>query len=98
MLQAAAETGTAVARATPGTMGDEGRDALVLLNMFKDGKFTLLGPAASVGGFFLGPAYYYLVIPGFLLSGMSPVGMATEVAVLGAVSVIILYWLMFSVL
>ena len=74
-------------------LGDEGRDALVLLNMFKDGKFTLLGPAASVGGFFLGPAYYYLVIPGFLFSGMSPVGMATEVAVLGALSVMILYWL-----
>ncbi len=25
-------------------LGDEGRDALVLLNIFQDGKFTLLGP------------------------------------------------------
>lgn len=74
-------------------LGDEGRDALVLLNIFQEGKFTLLGPSASVGGFFLGPAYYYLVIPGFLLSGMSPVGMAFEVAVLGVATVIILYLL-----
>lgn len=74
-------------------LGDEGRDALVLLNIFQDGKLTLLGPAASVGGFFLGPAYYYLVIPGFLISGMSPVGMAAEVAVLGIFSVLALYLL-----
>lgn len=74
-------------------LGDEGRDALVLLNIFQDGKFTLLGPSASVGGFFLGPAYYYLVIPGFLLFGMSPVGMSFEVALLGLISVIIFFWL-----
>ncbi|MBP6979735.1 glycosyltransferase family 39 protein [Candidatus Curtissbacteria bacterium] len=74
-------------------LGDEGRDALVLLNIFQEGRLTLLGPSASVGGFFLGPAYYYLVIPGFLLFGMSPVGMAFEVAVLGFATVIILYLL-----
>lgn len=74
-------------------LGDEGRDALVLLNIFQDGKLTLLGPSASVGGFFLGPAYYYLVIPGFLLFGMSPVGMSFEVAVLGLFSVIVFFWL-----
>lgn len=74
-------------------LGDEGRDALVLFNIFQNGKFTLLGPAASVGGFFLGPAYYYLIIPGFLISGMSPVGMAAEVAILGVFSVLIIYLL-----
>ncbi len=74
-------------------LGDEGRDALVLLNIFQEGKLTLLGPSASVGGFFLGPAYYYLVIPGFLLFGMSPVGMAFEVAVIGFITVIILFFL-----
>ena len=36
-------------------LGDEGRDVLVVKRMIVDGKFTLLGPTASVGGFFLGP-------------------------------------------
>lgn len=72
-------------------LGDEGRDALVLLNIVRDGKLTLLGPAASVGGFFLGPAYYYLVLPGFILSGLSPVGMSTEVALFGVATVVLLY-------
>ena len=36
-------------------LGDEGRDALVWQRMIVDHKFTLLGPTASVGGFYLGP-------------------------------------------
>lgn len=35
-------------------LGDEGRDVLVVKRMLIDHKFTLLGPTASVGGFFLG--------------------------------------------
>jgi len=41
-------------------LGDEGRDVLIVYNILH-GKLTLLGPTASVGGFFLGPIYYYLV-------------------------------------
>ncbi len=35
-------------------LGDEGRDVLVVMHMIVNHKFTLLGPTASVGGFFLG--------------------------------------------
>ena len=34
-------------------LGDEGRDALVVKKIIVDHKPTLLGPTASVGGFFL---------------------------------------------
>lgn len=37
------------------------------------GKLTMLGPVAKGdSGFYLGPLYYYLLVPGFLLSGGSP--------------------------
>ena len=44
-------------------LGDEGRDVLVVKRMIVDHKWTLLGPTASVGGFFLGPIYYYFMLP-----------------------------------
>jgi hypothetical protein len=47
-------------------LGDEGRDALVLLRLFRNFDIPFLGPTASVGGFFLGPFYYYLIAPFFV--------------------------------
>src|ERR1035437_7729351 len=44
--------------------GDEGRDVLVAYNILH-GHLTLLGPTSSVGGFFLGPIYYYFMVPFF---------------------------------
>ena len=43
-------------------LGDEGRDVLVVKHIL-GGDLTLLGPTASVGGFFLGPIYYYFMAP-----------------------------------
>lgn len=71
-------------------LGDEGRDAIVLYNILH-GKLTLLGPTASVGGFFMGPAYYYLVTPFFWLFNYSPVGPSVLVAILSVVTVWLIY-------
>lgn len=71
-------------------LGDEGRDAIVLYNILH-GKLTLLGPTASVGGFFMGPAYYYLVAPFFGLFNMSPLGASVMVALLGIITVWLVY-------
>lgn len=73
-------------------LGDEGRDALVVYNILH-GKFTLLGPTASVGGFFLGPIYYYFMAPFFWLFGYNPVGPAIMVALFGIATV----WLVYKV-
>src|SRR5690242_2249800 len=54
-------------------LGDEGRDVLVVYNILH-GHFTLLGPTASVGGFFLGPIYYYFMTPFLWLFNYNPVG------------------------
>ncbi len=73
-------------------LGDEGRDALVVRRMIVDYKFTLLGPTASVGGFYLGPIYYYFMIPFLWLANFDPVGPAVMVALLGTITVALVYW------
>jgi 4-amino-4-deoxy-L-arabinose transferase-like glycosyltransferase len=72
-------------------LGDEGRDALVVKRMIVDHKFTLLGPTASVGGFFLGPVYYYMMLPFLWLWNLDPTGPAVMVAILGVVTVFLVY-------
>lgn len=72
-------------------LGDEGRDMLVIKRMIVDHKFTLLGPTASVGGFFLGPIYYYFMLPFVWVSGLNPAGAAVMVALFGVATIYALY-------
>lgn len=72
-------------------LGDEGRDVLVVKRMIVDGKWTLLGPTASVGGFFMGPIYYYFMLPFLWLWKLDPVGPAIMVALFGIVTIYCIY-------
>ena len=72
-------------------LGDEGRDVLVAYNILH-GHLTLLGPTSSVGGFFLGPIYYYFMAPFLFLFNYNPVGPAVMVALFGIATV----WLIFK--
>ena len=71
-------------------LGDEGRDVLVAYNILH-GHLTLLGPTSSVGGFFLGPIYYYFMTPFLLLFNYNPVGPAVMVALFGIATVWLIY-------
>src|SRR3972149_2089102 len=71
-------------------LGDEGRDALVVYNILH-GHITLLGPTSSVGGFFLGPIYYYFMAPFLLLSNYDPVGPAIMVVLFGLATIFLVY-------
>lgn len=72
-------------------LGDEGRDVLVVKRMIVDHKFTLLGPTASVGGFFLGPIYYYFMLPFLWLWRLDPAGPAIMVALFGIATIFLVY-------
>lgn len=72
-------------------LGDEGRDALVVMHMIVNHKFTLLGPTASVGGFFLGPIYYYFMLPFLWAWHLNPVGPAIMVALFGIATVYLIF-------
>ncbi len=71
-------------------LGDEGRDALVVYNILH-GNLTLLGPTSSVGGFFLGPIYYYLMTPFMFLSRFDPIGPAIMVVLFGVATIYLVY-------
>ncbi len=71
-------------------LGDEGRDVLVAYNILH-GHFTLLGPTASVGGFYFGPIYYYFMAPALFLANYNPVGPAIMVALIGIATVWLVY-------
>ncbi|MBI2195777.1 MAG: glycosyltransferase family 39 protein [Candidatus Levybacteria bacterium] len=71
-------------------LGDEGRDVLVVYNILH-GQLTLLGPTASVGGFFLGPIYYYFMAPFLFLFNLSPAGPAVMVALFSIATVYLTY-------
>lgn len=72
-------------------LGDEGRDVLVVKRMIVDHDITFLGPTASVGGFFLGPIYYYFMAPFLWLWNLNPVGPAIMVALFGIATVYMVY-------
>ncbi len=73
-------------------LGDEGRDVLTVYNILH-GHLTLLGPTSSVGGFFLGPIYYYFMAPFLWLFNYNPVGPAVMIALLGIITVYLVYYL-----
>lgn len=72
-------------------LGDEGRDMLVIKKMIVDHTFTLLGPTASVGGFFLGPIYYYFMLPFVWAWNLDPTGAAFMVGLFGVATVYVVY-------
>lgn len=71
-------------------LGDEGRDAMVVYNILH-GKLTLLGPTASVGGFFLGPIYYYFMAVFTFIFNYDPVGPSVMIALFGIATVWLIY-------
>jgi len=72
-------------------LGDEGRDMIVMRNIFVNGDIPFLGPSASVGGFYLGPVYYWMAAPFLWLSNYDPVGPAYFVAIVGVLTVFLLF-------
>lgn len=72
-------------------LGDEGRDMLIMRNMILEMRPVFLGPTASVGGFYLGPMYYWMSAPFLLLTLFDPVGPSIMIALFGVATVILLY-------
>jgi 4-amino-4-deoxy-L-arabinose transferase-like glycosyltransferase len=72
-------------------LGDEGRDAIIVRRLLVDADLILVGPGTSIGNMYLGPLYYYMMAPALLLANLSPVGPAVEVAILGIITVLIVW-------
>src|SRR3989344_5206070 len=64
-------------------LGDEGRDMIVMRNMVLNHRPVFLGPTASVGGFYLGPIYYWMATPALALFAFDPIGPSVLIATIG---------------
>lgn len=73
-------------------LGDQGRDALIVANIFRQPDLIFIGPVTSVGNMYLGPLYYYFMVPFLMLTYPSPVGPAYAVAVLSVLAVPLMYF------
>jgi hypothetical protein len=71
--------------------GDQGRDSLIVSQIFTKGDLVFIGPVTSVGNMYLGPLYYYFMLPFQRLSYPSPLGPAYAIAVLGILTVYLTY-------
>lgn len=74
-------------------ISDSGRDAQAAFKIIVDHKLTLVGPRASVAGFFLGPFYFYLISLPFWLFKLDPIGLAYFSSFLGVLTVFLIYLL-----
>jgi 4-amino-4-deoxy-L-arabinose transferase-like glycosyltransferase len=74
-------------------LGDQGRDSIIVSRIFTERDPVFIGPVTSVGNMYLGPLYYYFMLPFLWLSYPSPMGPVYAVAVLGIVTVALLYFL-----
>lgn len=71
-------------------LGDQGRTMLVMYDFVYRGIIPLSGPT-TLTGHSLGPFFYYLLLPGYFVSGGNPVIVSMWMAFLGVVSVGVLY-------
>ena len=69
---------------------DQGRDALVLEKM-AHGHMVAVGPTSGLAGFFLGPLWYYIGFPGYVLSGGNPYGICLWYIAISCLA-LPLYW------
>ncbi|HZZ99017.1 MAG TPA: glycosyltransferase family 39 protein [Candidatus Saccharimonadia bacterium] len=74
-------------------LDDQGRDAIVAKQILVNHNLTLLGPGTSIGKMYLGPLYYYVMVPFLALTYPDPSGPAYMIAVLGIVTVVLIYTL-----
>lgn len=72
-------------------LGDEGRDMLVVKRMIVDHKPTLLGPITSVGSMYMGPVYYYFMVPFLWAWNLNPVGPSVMVVIFSIATVFLIY-------
>lgn len=71
--------------------GDQGRDALVVSNVFKNKDLVFIGPVTSIGNMYLGPFYYYFMLPFLFISYPNPIGPVYAIAALSVITVALIF-------
>jgi 4-amino-4-deoxy-L-arabinose transferase-like glycosyltransferase len=61
-------------------------------DIVENGHLRLIGQETSTQGIFIGPLYYYMLIPFYMLFGMDPLGGVVMITLLGIFSIISVYY------
>lgn len=64
----------------------------IVKDIVVDGHLRLVGQETSAPGIFIGPLFYYLLIPFFLLTNMDPVGAIIPITIIGVLTVFSYFW------
>lgn len=70
---------------------DQARDGLVIRSIIVDHKLTLIGPTSGIEGIFLGPFYYYLLVPAYLVGRGDPAVAASFVGFVNSLTIIVIF-------
>lgn len=71
--------------------GDQGRDAIIVSQIFTKLDPVFIGPVTSVGNMYLGPFYYYFMLPFLVLSYPNPIGPVYGVGILSILTSYLIY-------
>ncbi len=70
---------------------DQGIDFLTVREMLINHKFTLIGIKTSIGDFFQGPNYLYILLPFFWLFNLKPIAGAYAALTISLLTILVLY-------
>lgn len=70
---------------------DHGKDALAVLEMGVALKPYFIGPWTSIPGLYFGPGWYYLLLPGAILSGFNPMASVATMVILHLIQIVLAY-------
>lgn len=73
-------------------LADQGRTGIVVYQAWIDKSLPLVGPPVLTGAH-LGPFFYYLVGPSFILANFNPLGPALLMAFLGVLTVVLVFYI-----
>ena len=70
---------------------DQGRDALVIYDMIHIPKPVLVGPTTGLAGILRGPAFYYLLLPAYLIGQGNPIVASIYLQFINLVGLVFIY-------
>ena len=72
---------------------DQGRDALVIWDLWHFGNIPFIGPTTGIAGIFRGPFYYYLIAPFYLFGKGNPIWPSVFLSVTSIIASAVMYYL-----
>ncbi len=76
---------------------DQGRDALIIWDLWHSGDVPFIGPTTGIAGIFRGPFYYYLIAPFYLLGRGNPVWPSVFLSLTTVIASLLMYYLGYKI-